>query len=199
MIEVMVALSILALIAVSLTGGLRLGVRAWETTYDNATDFAAQTSFRTVLYDLLSNARPIWRSTEPNEKEFTFDGTRRVLRFVTVMPDHLGGGLYAVSLVVDSTGSEHALDFERRPFALSRETEGKVRVDRIRVIEGANSISFSYFGSVLEGHEPAWHNDWRGTDQMPDLVRIAVRADPSHETRSWPPLIVRPRVSRHEL
>jgi general secretion pathway protein J len=62
------------------------------------------------------------------------------------------------------------------------------------LIPDVERITFAYFGKTRSEREAAWHDAWSGEPTLPQLVRLRV-GHPPGSARSWPDLIIAPRVT----
>jgi prepilin-type N-terminal cleavage/methylation domain-containing protein len=63
-----------------------------------------------------------------------------------------------------------------------------------RLLSNVRTIAISYYGADPFQAGARWQAQWRDRPQLPELVRIDVAFAPG-DRRSWPSLIIRPRVS----
>jgi general secretion pathway protein J len=195
LLELLVAITLLGLIATMAFSGLRLGTRAWETAAEQDHEiYLVQQMLRTRLdaAHLLTEFDLPPEGTEP-----FFEGRRNRLSFLTVLPDLFGvAGLHRVTLEVEGT------EGGRRDLVLSWQlwrpgTEGPAPApddDSRRVLlDGIEAAEFTYFGFGPDyGGRPRWQQAWRGRADLPSLVRIEVEKPGS----PWPSLVVAPQLGQ---
>jgi general secretion pathway protein J len=192
LVELLLAIAILALIMNVLGGGLRLGARAWQAGEARLEDGAEARLARAFIRHQLAEMQPIPRSASRDARRLIeFDGKRDSIAFVGLMPPHLGlGGLYAISFArVDDT-----LLLRHRRFDFDAEEEAPQDGEQERVLaDGVDRIEFAYFGVHGGAMAADWHTRWSNAESLPQLVRLRVALrgkDPEH----WPDLVVAPAI-----
>lgn len=192
LVEVLVAVTIFAIMATALYSSFRLGVRSWQAGTREGTAAQDIRIVQRFLEHYLGNAIPVvvndgdgWRNH--------FEGGPQALRFVTAMPAHLGfGGLYEVWLGAPGDGDTGRLVVERRLFHPELAAEpGPGAHDRSVLAEGLESVSFEYYGPAAEGEAVDWHRSWTRAVRLPELVRLRVR---STGAGRWPEVVIPLRV-----
>ncbi|MGF1614998.1 MAG: prepilin-type N-terminal cleavage/methylation domain-containing protein [Gammaproteobacteria bacterium] len=194
LVELLVGLTLLAVITLVLYSAFWLSLRSWEaaaTHREQAEDMRLAVGF---LQRYLSKAYPLLLR-EDTAHRLQFEGTERRLRFVTDMAPHLGtGGLHAFvveftensdggSLVVTRTLLHPDLD----PMEAAQFTQRAVLARRI------GEARFAYFGALsddraAQGDLPErWHAHWTDARRLPKLVSLAVTPDAA---QPWPELVV---------
>lgn len=192
LVEILVALVLLGLLAAMVTGGLRFGIRAWESGERRADDLTTIQSVQALLDGMVTQAAPV-PNLDTDLPDFV--GTPDELDFIGPLPAHLGmGGLFRIRL--KSLASNRARDLamwwiphhpEITPDDFADETP-------TLLIGGAESIRFEYFGSDDPRTPGRWSDTWRDMPTLPQLVRIDVIFD-RDDPRRWPQMVVAPRIS----
>ena len=187
LIELIVALSILALIASLAAGGLRLGARVWE---------ARAVSAEAADLDLLEHHLRRWIegahlfAFEPDEGEprVGFIGAPDRVDFIT--PETGRGdvaGLYHYALSWESDAATAPATLLLRRGRLPRASAFPLeRLDDLRPVSTAISgFSLRYFGRAEDEDEARWRDDWTDRDQPPLLVeaRFGLARGPERERR----------------
>ena len=175
LVELLVSLSLLALIIALVPGALQAGRRAWATSAG-----IGQSSETTVALSFLERrleeAMPLFASDGRGLRRIAFSGTADSLDFVAPSPTGpFGGGLYRFGL-------KAAFAEDRAPGALTlklalfqtRTTSDSPAEDN-RVLAGnLETLRFRYFGSQKRDTEAAWQSEWTAPDRLPDLVEISI-------------------------
>ena len=176
LLELLIALAILSLVVVALTGGVRFAGRAWQTQesrIDRDDDLA---SLQNVLRSLIASGRH-------------FEGDNGSLEFVGEMPRALGlSGLFDIELVV----SGDRLELGWRPHA--RPGEVAAEMDRTVLARGIDGLDLSYYLSDPHG-AGAWTTGAVDVKRRPVLIRVMLLL-PDKDGRLWPPLVVAPMTDR---
>ncbi len=189
LLELVLALTLLAVMLAMLFGGLRMGVRAWDAGTgrgDRADQVLLTASF---VRKELATAFP-WRFKDPLEVKLAFRGDRDGLRFVSMRPaDIAGGGLSFVSFAYepgrDAAGGRLVM---RRAFAAADASDFSSldASDPFALLDGVTEARFSYFGAESDASVPAWGDKWDRPQRLPTHVRI----DLAMGSLRLPPLIV---------
>lgn len=215
LLELLLAITLLGLIAVLLAGGIRLGARVWETGDARAEEIARLEVVQTFLRRQLSQAvalRPpraqrLVRRGEDDDGDLdsrlsrargSFEGDGESLRFAAPAPPQFGiGGFYVMSLALERAEEDRQLVLTARPYHPEMDAEPDDDEEGMRVsvlLEGVDEIEIEYFGSLRRREEPRWHERWEKTRALPKLVRL--RLTFADESRYWPELVVAPKLAR---
>jgi general secretion pathway protein J len=193
LLELLIAITLLGLLTAAMFGGLRFGARAWERSEERLDDSARLHVVQNFLRDRLAQAYPLSADDETGPLRLAFEGDGDTLRFVTLMPEHLGTGFAEFVLAVTDQSGERDLIVRWRRFdypagtsgSIEEEPQIKILLDRIEALE------FAYYGALGRGERPTWQEQWLGAQALPGLVRVRV-IFPQEDHRHWPDLIVRP-------
>jgi general secretion pathway protein J len=189
LLEVLVAITIFALVITVLYAGYRLAIRSWESgerSHAAISELRLAGSFirrhTTQAFPLAISESRAWR--------LWFDGESQGLVFVTAMPTYLGqGGMYEMTLKVEEQDDGASLVVSRRLLHPDAEP-GKPGVDDLvrPLLENLESAQFAYFGTTGEDGEESWHTSWQGRQRLPRLVRLRIH---SKLVGNWPEMIFR--------
>jgi general secretion pathway protein J len=189
LLELLVAMTLLAFLSLVLVAGLRYGTNLWGKTQAKDTALnAARTAERIVAGDL-ARLYPKFVTVSPTEAYVDFDGTAQAMSFYsTARPDT--GFVMRDTLEAVRDGDMFAVRFGTVP-ELARDKSGattQVLLTRL------SSAEFSYYGIADGAKEAAWHSAWEKQSAAPQLVRIHVAAaDPG--VPALPDLILAPRIA----
>jgi hypothetical protein len=177
----------------ALLGGVRLGVRAWETNGARLEDDARLVAVHDFLRERLIEARLSETSPPTNQTRPAFRGERDRLSFVTLMPEHLGVGPERMILALTKAGDGADLSVEWWTADLGDDPDavGDGLQSRVLLAHVAE-LRFAYFGQVESKEAPIWSESWN-QPFLPLLIRVQLRF-PDQDARSWPDLIVRPMI-----
>ena len=191
LLELLVAMAILALLAATLAGGMRFGLRAWEAGQQAADRLEAPTAVQSLLRRQIEQAYPMLARV--GEPVIVFEGERQRLRFLTHLPPRLGvPGLADVALSYrhdPRAGGELLMAWQ--PLG-----ERDRPAESHSVLNGIDALSFAYYGGETRTSPPEWRNNWTGAGFLPTLVRLQVRF---RDGRVWPDLVVAPAVTVDSL
>jgi len=193
LIELVIALMLLALMTSVLFGSLQLAGRSWDSGEAKVAQVTEMRQTQQFLREQLAGAYP-QRLPKAAEIPLLFSGEREELRFAAPLPARVaeGGILYfRLSLLKDAEHSRLVLE-RAIPDLSSPDEPSFDRADRSILADGIGSIKLGFFGrdsNVVEG-SPTWRDRWNDRQLLPQLIRIEVVP-----TRgpAWPPLVVEPR------
>lgn len=192
LLELLVALTLLAVVMSFLVSGLRLGARTWNAGVarsEQAEEF--RTTYR-VLRQMLGSMRADIVNAG-GQPEYVFAGEARRMRFVAALPQSaVGQGYHVIWLQEVEQDDGAALRLYWRPFGGS-EAELPEQDDEqsAELVGGLQKVSFSYFQSAGPGQNEAWLDGWESKDDLPVLVRVDLRGVRGID---WPEIVVPIRV-----
>jgi general secretion pathway protein J len=196
LVELTIALVLMAAIAALLYGSLSLAARTWDGGEAKMQQVSDLRTTQTFLRAQISAQYPqrMWKMTG---LPLLFAGARDEIRYAAVLPTRVAeGGVYYFRLAVVRNGDRSLLVQERvipDPNALE---EPEFRdADRSILAEGIAEMRIAYFGRVADAADteaPTWLDRWDDKQRMPLLVRIDVKPE---KGAAWPTLVVQPRRS----
>jgi general secretion pathway protein J len=175
LVELLVAITLFALLAVALFGGLRFGMRATEAgtaRLDWSAEIAAAAGF---LRSELADAQPLDKTDDDGNKVVAFEGESDSIEFVASTPAPLAeGGWHVVHLALEPGPGGGRLVVRARLVRADggEATEGPAA--RSVLLEHVSSLDIAYFGALAEGDTPDWHDRWEDAAQLPALVRLRI-------------------------
>jgi len=187
LLELLVAIMIVALIMTTALGAVRLGGKSLETAIertDSIEEMRAVTSFlRRQFVQIIPNAYG-----EDRPVAFYGDSTR--VEFVAPAPlQSAAAGLLAYKLTAEDDAGNPQLMLTYAPFDVDANEFAVTDVSATRILaEGFDTIAFEYFGNGTKDSRPSWQDHWPDEEgRLPQLVRIRLSA--SDGRRDWPELI----------
>lgn len=211
LLELLVALTVLAVLMVLMFGGLRFGARVWETGDAGLRGIAEMQTAATLIRRTISQAVPTGSIGTAAEGAAVpaFRGTAAALRLIGPAPSQLlPGGLYETILgLEDGIGSEanggRRLSVRWRPLprgAVPGVMAGDQdwRTKQVVLLDGIADLRLRYFGQSEDGDDaaPRWHDRWETMLALPDLVSIRIGFMPGDQ-RTWPEIVVAPMASAY--
>lgn len=198
-LELLLALSLVAAMLTMIFGSFSFGRRAWETA-DRVESQSSVDQAQSWLRQIIAEARPTVIVTANGRQEITFRGDAESISFVADLRGTVTtGGLHDIRLSLEEADDLPPTKRLVAMLSLYRPSKtGDVgardqsSVERI-VIDHAQSIRFRYFGSPNEGERAQWHHDWVHASAIPELIAIDL-AFPPDDHRRWRPLAVRPEL-----
>jgi general secretion pathway protein J len=202
LIEVLIAMTLLGLLMAMLSGGLRLGTRAWEASDARSAELARLEAVHGFIRRTLTGAYPLLRTGDDDAKrQIAFTGGAEAVEFTALMPAHFGvGGFYTITLAVEDGVDGARLVFRRQLYRSSDEETpapaAAITIDEKEkvLLEGVSKAEFAYFGIAENDERPSWRDEWQDQKSLPELVRLSVTfAD--RDKGTWPDLVIAPRIS----
>ncbi len=189
LVEVMLAITLVALIMAMAYGGFRASVRATST----GEALIEETNQLRVTHQFirrqltLAQALIIEEGDEPGT-QVRFLGDRDSVRFVAPLPGYLSfGGSYVQQLSLER--GQDGLDLVFYYAMFNGYEPGDIEAhDGIVLIEGLRSGSFIFLGEDEDEMEPFWADYWERTDLLPLAVGLTLDLDRDHGL-AWPDLI----------
>jgi general secretion pathway protein J len=179
LMEVVVALLLLSLIGLLVTGGMRFGTQAWRRSDQEISAADGALSTQKILRNALVSAVP-----NLSAGFASFYGRRDRVSFDSPAPPAFAsGGIAHFELTLVSYGAGTRLSLTVRSPSNKREAI---------LADSAAPLELSYLDA--SARIPAWLAVWRNRDRLPDAVRIA-GATPV-KNADWPPLIVRLAIAQ---
>jgi len=206
LLELLISLSLTALITLLLFGALHLGGKSWESADRHVERVDEMRLVAGFIRRNLSQMQPVWFRSDKG-KALLFGGDEQTLEWVSPTSEHLGlGGLMLLRLSRDAEGRQLILTrWLYHPEVLA----GGDGIPRWRPLRGAGSdgdqkqyrevfgrhlllsrlagLELAYFGSKEADQEPRWHAQWEHGFTLPRLVRIRLLLDDGR----WPDIVIR--------
>ena len=168
LLELLLALGIVAVLVVIVSGGVRIGLTAWQRGEERTAKLDRARSLVVLLEHALAGAYPYRVSTGTQEARVLFDGRPDQLTFVTLSPPLPSGpttAFSAVSLAADGGG--FALRQQALPNQLVLD-----RMDPVLVDTQTTAVRFRYLGQNPEAWQDAW--DITTEDTLPRAIEITL-------------------------
>lgn len=194
LLELVVALTLLALMSVVLFGALGFAGRSWEGGEAKAEQVSAMRLSEGFLRAQIESMHPL-RMRKIPEFPLVFAGTRDELRYAAPLPSRIsGGGIWYYRLAVRKEDEHSRLVLERTiPDVDATSLPEFNEPDRSILAEDIAELRISYFGRDAGSSAlmvPSWRERWDDANRLPLMLRIEVVPV---RGASWPPLLVAPR------
>ncbi|HWE75574.1 MAG TPA: prepilin-type N-terminal cleavage/methylation domain-containing protein [Stellaceae bacterium] len=191
LVELLVAITLIALLTVGLYQAFGIGIRAASTVSANI-DRPAQIA---TAYDFMQRAvaaaEPLPTGNDASQA-LNFDGQPHALSFVALPPAYLAiGGFQLLHLALEpgKGGGRLIVSWQgvpRGPIASQPDMlQPSILIDQVR------SLTFAYFGVPGPNQPPAWLDQWSERDALPQLIRMRLTLANGMRV---PDLIVAPRL-----
>jgi len=196
LVELTIALVLMAAIAALLYGSLSLAARTWDGGEAKMQQVADLRTTQTYLRSQIAAEYP-QRMLKIAEFPLLFSGERDEMRYAAALPPRVAeGGVYYFRLAVVRDGDRSLLVQERMiPDVNALEPPEFRDAERSILAEGIAELRIAYFGRPADAADavaPAWLDRWNDKQRLPMLVRIDVKPQTGP---AWPTLVVEPRRS----
>lgn len=194
LLELTIALLLLALMAAVMVGSVSLSARSWDGGEAKATEVAEMRQTQEFLRGQFSAQYP-QRIKKAVELPLMFAGDRDEIRYAAALPPRvIEGGVYFFRLALASAGTANDLILERViPPPDAAELPSFDASDRSVLAKGIAELRIGYFGrdpNAQAAAEPTWRDRWDDPQRLPELLRIDVKPE---RGPPWPTLVVEPR------
>ncbi len=191
LLEVMLAMTLLAIMVVLLFSSLRVGAESW----DRGEKKIADVNEKAVVYQFfkrhLPSAKPLWDRFSSDDESFSFQGERQHIQFVSTFPASAERkGFQLFSLKHDDFG-EHAIKVSVRPFYPLAEGE-EWTDDEVTLLENVEEFELQYLAVEDPDSAGVWLNSWQGQDKLPALVKIKITLQ---DESYWPEMVIPLRLT----
>jgi len=184
LIEVVLALTIFALMGAILYGAFSLGHNAVEKSQASFEKNQRLRSFADLLGGYIRSSYP-YRATA-QDSEIYYDGGEQQLSFVTASSLGMGGRGMALIRISwqEAEGGQGALILsEELPVRLSEESAAGDQQNRVVLREGIRELRFAYLDPQSEDEK--WEETWDAQERkvLPLAVRLSYRLEAGQEVR----------------
>lgn len=192
LLEVVIAMTLLAVLMLALSGSIGFVGRTWDRAWDRSAETGSLARVDEMARRSIENAFPAVIKAGGKER-FLFTGTAQNLRLAA----HDGGangmaGYHTIEIGMASDG--RAVVYRRAPLQaagpMARLPE--TAADEAILLRGNFTFAFSYFGTPRPKMPPAWYDSWDHRDRLPDLVRLRILEE---GREAWPPIVARMAIN----
>jgi len=182
LIELTIAMTLMALIATILYGGFYLSNRAVEKSQARSEESQKLRSGEDLLATYVRSAYP-YRSSPRNSSIF-FSGEEDGLTFISALSLGMGGrGMAEVSISLgrEEDGAGILILEEKTPVRLEDEEKGTGFKNSVVLRKGVSRIRLEYLDS--NRNEESWVEQWDGGERrtLPRAVRLSVQEEGGKE------------------
>lgn len=171
LLEVVLAMTLVSVIAAVGFAVLRTGIRSWDAGEERMQRLESRMAVTRFLRNYLANALPAQEDFVGEKSVFGFVGAPDAVRFVAFPPEYVGQGM---RYRFDLGQVRDVLGVMLEPFG-RRLLSGVTEPERIPLLDGVRQVRFAYYGLSSEGRVPAWREQWQ-FNVLPQLVRVTVDA-----------------------
>jgi general secretion pathway protein J len=189
LLELLVAITLLAFLSVGLVAGLRFGASIWRKTEDKNVGLNGVRAAARIIGGNLARIYPKYIVVSPEKAYVDFDGTADRVTFLSAAKPETGS-LMRDTLETVKDGQNLAVRIGMAP-ELARDGAGSTTQALLRHL---SSVEFSYFGAAAGEKEAVWRSSWQGQIGLPKLIRIHVMSsDPG--SPPFPDMILAPKIA----
>ena len=194
LIELSVALVLLALMASVLYGSLSLAGTSWDRGEAKAQQTGEMRLTEDFLRRTLISQHPLRMHKVPDQPLY-FAGTSDSLAYAAALPGRAGAGMYYFKIAVVPNGDRSRLTLARVIPDYAATKPPDFGDDFSVLADGIAEVRFGYFGrdaGAADTVTPTWRDRWDDTQRLPDLIRVDVKPASG---APWPTLVVEPRIA----
>jgi general secretion pathway protein J len=179
LIEMVVAMALLAAMMLLLYQGLTFGLRGWDAADANGRRTADRRIAENFLRREVREIFPM-RFKDPMTLRFAFDGKADSLRFASARPAGISAlGLSLVGITLEDAGdgkrTRNLVMRRAMPDDEAKDFGPLDKAERIVLFEGVDRVAFQYFGSENDFADPAWVDAWEFPGRVPQMIRMSIR------------------------
>lgn len=191
LVELLVAITLVALITTVLFGGLRFGTRAAAAVavrVDRSSEIAGVYDF---MQGELADARLLPPSTDPSQPTTSFDGQPDAVSFVAIPPAYLAlGGYHRLHVTTEGSGPNRRMIVEWQQVPRGTWPPDAATLQPSVLVDKVASVAFGYFGVAEPNRPPEWQDHWTDRTDLPQMIRLKITLADGWQS---PDLIVAPR------
>jgi general secretion pathway protein J len=187
LIELVVALAVLALASLLVVEALRFGLRTWDSVSDRLARAGAVSIAQEVLRDRMTQMYP--GAPGPSGP---VQGQAGEVSFTAPGPHALAGRYLRFRIYLDRMAGGGALTLAWQPTDPRSSSDGLPAAGEEVLLQGVDQVAFDYFARAGSDHG-SWTSSWTNPAKLPLLVRLRLHFSKGGEA-DWPDLVVRPRI-----
>ncbi len=189
LVELVVAMVLLAVMMLLLYAGISFALRAWDAGDTHGRRTADSRIGENFLRRELTEIFPM-RWKDATALKLAFEGENQRLRFVSSRAAGITmGGLSLVGVEVEGDARARHLVMRRAmPDDEAKDFRPLDQAERSIIIADVDNVVFGYFGSVNDFSEPQWTETWPYPGRVPQMVRMRVK---TADGTTLPDMVVR--------
>lgn len=191
LLELLVAMVIMAMIMTTAIGSIRAGNRSWQAGLDRADDVEEVRAVAEFLRRQLGQTVPLTWEDDTHKIRLAFAGDNQRLQFIAPAPQSLGGaGLLVYTLLIENRLDRSKLRLSFRLYdPSSNEFTYSPADPHTTLVTNAGPATFEYFGAPAVDRTRDWQPEWPAdAEYYPQLVRF--RAEAVEGSTGWPVLVL---------
>jgi general secretion pathway protein J len=190
LLEMLVAITVLALLMIGLTQGVRTGFAFWASQTRRSAEVTELDATARVLRNLLTGIPIRSAASGAGQAAILFEEHSALLTFVGDLPTGFGDTRRA-KIDVALRGEDLVIAWTPHRHEISNSPPS--RPAEARLIHGLKTLGFTYWGDPAgSGGAAAWLPEWV-SPALPELVRIRLSFGKGDDRR-WPDLVAAPQL-----
>ena len=195
LLELVVAMGLLALMAVLMTSALRFGAQGFVSAQSHIEEVEEIFTVRSFLSAQLENAYPVLMAQRRTRVQSPFDGRNDNLTFVAPLPaPWSGGGLHWISFFEETRGRARSLNMTWIPFE-DEEANPRLtsRASQAVLLDNIRDFKVEYLQVDERTGARRWRAAWLEQEDLPELIRVTLKFE--DKAKFWEPLVIEPMIS----
>ena len=190
LLEMLVAITVLALLMIGLTQGVRTGFAFWASQTNRTGEVTELDATGRILRNLITDIPIRPAAAGANQVSILFEGHPSAITFVGDLPTGFGDTRRA-KVTIALRGENLILDWT--PHRHEAVSPGEAPPAETVLLHGVKSLEFSYWGAPDgTGNAATWLTDWI-SPALPELVRVRLGFGKG-DRRRWPDLVAAPQL-----
>ncbi len=189
LLEILVALVVLGFLLVSLTQGVRFGLRAWDTENRMVDERADMDGVERVIRTMVEEADP----GEFNEPS-SLKGDAHAVTFASRLPVQVAGLPVRDADIGLGVDTKHRFVLRWTPHPHAERLAAPVRPVEDALLEGVDHIELSYQRWPEQGG--GWVSEW-AAPTLPQRISVKI-VFAKNDKRHWPTMVMAPMRARYE-
>ena len=190
LLEMLIAITVLALLMIGLTQGVRTGFAFWASQTRRSAEVTELDATARVLRNVLTDIPIRSAASGAGQVAILFEGRSALLTLVSDLPTGLGDTRRA-KIDIELRGEDLVLDWTPHRHEVS--SSPPLRPAEVRLLRGVKTLEFAYWGSPDgSGGAAAWLPEWT-SPTLPEMIRIRLSFGKG-DGRRWPDLVAAPQL-----
>lgn len=186
LIEVMIAMTLLGIMMVLLFSSMKICAESWQKGEDKISEVNDVAVVYQFFQHHLSTAKPLWNDFTNDNEEYSFQGSKQDVQFVSSFPASAKkSGLQLFKIKMLQEGDNQYLQVSITPFFPVAEGD-EWHTEEVTLLQHVRNFALSYYLQDDSQPEGIWQDDWLGQDMLPNLVKIKIERD---DGSFWPEMI----------
>lgn len=186
LIELLIALALLGLITMIISGSITFGQRAWEVNNRalRAGDMEVVANF---LRHRIEQSLAV-RDTESQNSRIRFTGNANHLQFVAPVSGRATiAGVY--DFYLSSVSGQLIMKQTLFRKKGKKYEENALPTYSRALLKNVGPAKFKFFGTFGKGQAPAWHDQWSSRTKLPLIVQVSIPFL-GQDRRKWPHMMI---------